>query len=115
MPMARVRALAKTLPGILRKDLPRLERIDRYLDGRHDDPYTPTEDDGEYQLLARRSVANWIPLVVATPSQALYVDSVRRVQSSNDPDRAASAEKPRHRSGATINPDGAAAAATLLL
>ena len=90
MPVAGARAVAKTLMGILRKDLPRLERIDRYLHGDQDPPYTPTEDDGEYRLLARRSVANWLALVVATPVQALYVDSVRRVRRSADPDRAVS-------------------------
>jgi hypothetical protein len=90
--MAQARSLAKTLLGILRKDLPRLERIDRYARGDHDAPYTPTEDDGEYRLLARRSVTNWLALVVATPAQALYVDSVRRVRPNADPDRAVSAE-----------------------
>jgi hypothetical protein len=83
---------ARTLLGILRRDRPRLERIDRYLHGKHDDPYMPALADAEYKLLAKRAVSNWLPLIVSTPAQMLYVDSVRRVRSSTDPDRAATAE-----------------------
>ncbi|MCG8926643.1 phage portal protein [Lentzea sp. CC55] len=71
-------SLAKQLLGILYKDKPRLERIDDYLHGRHDDPYMPETADAEYKLLARRSVSNWMPLLVGTPAQALCVDGFRR-------------------------------------
>jgi len=71
-------ALAKLLLGIIQTDRKRLERIDRYVDGCHDDPYMPIGADAEYQLLAKRAVSNWIPLLVNTPAQALYVDSFRR-------------------------------------
>jgi hypothetical protein len=71
-------ALAKQLLGILHRDLDRLERIDAYLHGEHDDPYMPAMADDEYKLLASRAVSNWMPLLVGTPAQALYVDGFRR-------------------------------------
>src|SRR5262245_25589287 len=71
-------ANAKQLLGILHKDRPRLERIDAYVQGEHDDPYMPVNSDDEYKLLARRAVSNWLPLLLSTPAQAMYVDSVRR-------------------------------------
>jgi len=72
-------ALAKKLLAILRKDRDEhLLKIDDYLHGRHDDPYMPATADDEYKLLAKRAVSNWMPLIVSTPAQALYVDSFRR-------------------------------------
>ncbi|MEU5427624.1 phage portal protein [Streptomyces olivoreticuli] len=70
-------ALARQLLSILNRDGDRLTRIDDYLHGRHDDPYMPPQADDEYRLLARRSISNWLPLLVGTPAQALYVDGFR--------------------------------------
>jgi len=79
--------LAKRLLAILATDEPRLERIDNYLHGKHDDPYMPSRADDEYRLLAKRSVSNWMPLLVGTPAQALYVDGFRRgLDASSDDD-----------------------------
>lgn len=64
--------------AVLHRDADRLERIDDYVQGRHDDPYMPQLSDDEYRLLAKRAVSNWMPLLVGTPAQALYVDSFRR-------------------------------------
>jgi Phage portal protein, SPP1 Gp6-like len=72
------RALAGKLLATLDRDLWRLQRIDDYAEGEHDDPYMPANCDDEYKLLARRSVSNWMPLLVSTPAQAMYVDSFRR-------------------------------------
>ncbi|GAA0967435.1 phage portal protein [Actinocorallia libanotica] len=71
-------SLAKQLLAILHRDGDRLKRIDDYDNGRHDDPYMPPQADDEYRLLARRAVSNWMPLLVNTPAQALYVDGFRR-------------------------------------
>lgn len=71
------KALAKELLDILYKDMDRLDRIDDYLHGLHDDPWMPDTADKEYKLLAQRSVSNWLPLLVDTPAQALYVDGFR--------------------------------------
>ncbi|MGC4928070.1 phage portal protein [Streptomyces sp. DT117] len=76
-------ALARQLLAILHRDGPRLRRIDDYLHGRHDDPYMPPSADGEYRLLARRAVSNWMPLLVGTPAQALYVDGYRPGKSAD--------------------------------
>ncbi|WP_018728513.1 phage portal protein [Salinispora pacifica] len=71
------RRLAAQLLLILDRDADRLERIDNYMQGRHDDPYMPENSDDEYKLLAKRAISNWMPLLVKTPTQALYVDSFR--------------------------------------
>ena len=70
-------SLAKELLAILDRDQHRLERIDRYINGKHDDPYMPPQADDEYKLLAKRAVSNWLPLLIGTPAQALYVDGYR--------------------------------------
>lgn len=62
----------------LQEDLTRLDRIDRYVRGEHDDPYTPKSASDEYKLLAKRAVSNWIPLLVKTPSQSMSVSGYRR-------------------------------------
>lgn len=71
-------ALARQLLAILHKDQGRLKRIDDYVQGEHDDPYMPANCDEEYRLLAERSISNWMRLLLNTPAQAMYVDSVRR-------------------------------------
>jgi hypothetical protein len=71
-------SLAKQLLTILDGDRDNhLLRIDNYLHGIHDDPYMPDMADAEYKLLAKRAVSNWMPLLVNTPAQAMYVDGFR--------------------------------------
>ncbi|WP_406192378.1 phage portal protein [Streptomyces griseus] len=70
-------SLAKELLAILDRDKERIERIDNYIHGKHDDPYMPPHADDEYRLLAKRAVSNWMPLLIGTPAQALYVDGFR--------------------------------------
>ena len=69
---------------VLQRDLPRLNRIDAYVQGYHDGPYMPPQADDEYRLLAKRAISNWMPLLVNTPAQALYVDSFRRGFTTDD-------------------------------
>lgn len=71
-------SVARQLLTVLYGDGDRLQRIDNYLHGRHDDPYMPILADSEYRLLAARAVSNWMPLLVGTPAQAMYVDGFRR-------------------------------------
>lgn len=71
-------AYAKELLTLLERDRDRLDRIDDYVNGDHDDPYMPDNADPEYKLLAQRAVSNWMPLLVSTPAQALAVDGFRR-------------------------------------
>jgi hypothetical protein len=78
-------SLAKQLLTILDSDRENhLLRIDNYLHGIHDDPYMPDMADQEYKLLAKRSVSNWMPLLVNTPAQAMYVDGFRPGRVTSD-------------------------------
>ncbi|MFC4089347.1 phage portal protein [Micromonospora sp. GCM10011541] len=83
------RQLAKQLLAILEKDADRLKRIDDYVQGKHDDPYMPENSDSEYKMLAKRAISNWMPLLVKTPTQALYVDAFRRPGEDNTNDESA--------------------------
>lgn len=73
-----IAAFAELGVARLKSDLVRLDKIDRYLTGTHDQPYTPRSATAEYQLLAQRAVSNWLPLLVKTPCQALAVEGYRR-------------------------------------
>ncbi|MGW7434714.1 phage portal protein [Streptomyces sp. NPDC054849] len=77
-------SLAKELLAILDRDESRLQRIDNYVHGKHDDPYMPPQADDEYKLLAKRAVSNWMPLLIGTPAQALYVDGFRPGEGESD-------------------------------
>lgn len=91
-------ALARLLLSIIENDRSTFELIDRYVDGDHDKPYMPATADQEYRQLAERSVSNWMPLLLETPCQALYVDAFRRGHNAppgaEDFDSAAAAELP---------------------
>ena len=63
---------------ILERDRPTMDRIQRYFDGDHDMPYMPDSAEAEYKLLAKRGITNWMPLLVNTPAQGLYVDNFRK-------------------------------------
>lgn len=69
--------MARQLLTILFNDRPRLLWIDNYIHGFHADPYVPDTATNEYKILVSRAVTNWMPLIVGTPAQALYVDNVR--------------------------------------
>ncbi len=84
--------LAIMLLGIINADRPRYEKIDRYVEGKHDDPYMPVGADAEYHMLAKRSVTNLMPLLMGTPAQMLYVDSFRSGGSGGEPIDVESAE-----------------------
>jgi hypothetical protein len=86
--------LAKELLAILDRDEHRLQRIDNFIRGRHDDPYMPPQADDEYKLLAKRAVSNWMPLLIGTPAQALYVDGFRPGTASNGLPQATSSTSP---------------------
>lgn len=90
--MATAKDYAAKLLDVLNRDRESyLLRIDDYIQGKHDDPYMPASADAEYKLLAQRAVSNWIPLLISTPAQALYVDSYRRGRLVRDRDDAGGA------------------------
>ncbi len=70
-------AYAKKALEILERDARRLGRIDKYATGDHDRPYMPETADAEFKALAERSVTNWMPTLIDTPNQALFVDNFR--------------------------------------
>lgn len=74
--------ITKGLAGFT-TDQERLNKVDRYMRGDHDGPYTPTTATAEYKLLATRCVSNWMPLLVKTPSQAMAVSGYRRTGSTD--------------------------------
>lgn len=75
--------LTNDLLGQWRTERDRLDRLDKYLAGQHDEPYTPRDAKAEYKLLARRAITNVCPLIVRETVQSLRVDGYRR---SDDPD-----------------------------
>ncbi len=75
--MASVKDRAAELLAILANDRPLLRRFDRYVEGKQDDPYMPSNADDEYKLLAERAKTNVMPLLTGAPAQALYVDDFR--------------------------------------
>lgn len=72
-----VKAHITELLRALRRDLPRLEKIDRYIRGEHDYPWIPPQASDEYRLLIERSVTNVLPLIANVAVQGMYVDSFR--------------------------------------
>ena len=92
--MTSLAKLADKLLGILEADRENhLDKIERYFYGQHDDPYMPEGADAEYKLLVKRSVYNLCDLVVATPTQALYVDGFRPGNWSPSPEEPATIPK----------------------
>lgn len=61
----------------LNRDLPDIEGLFDYAEGRHPLPYTPESADEEFMELARRAITNLFPLVIDSSAQALYVDHFR--------------------------------------
>lgn len=87
---------ATKLLNIINADAERLERIDNYLQGIQDEPYLPKTAGPEYILLAKRAVSNWMPLVVGTPAQALYVDGFRASRGEAGDDNPITSPEWRH-------------------
>lgn len=73
----------------------RLDRIARYMGGKHDPPYAPKGVNSEYRWIMKRGKRNFLPLVVAVIAENLHVDGFRptgkttvETASSEDPDPA---------------------------
>lgn len=78
--------IASQLLEVLRGDLPMLVVLDNYARGLHTGPYIPENADAEYKLLAERSVTNWMPLLIRTPAQAMYVDGFKLARNDTSGD-----------------------------
>src|SRR6516164_11264343 len=55
----------------------RLARISKYVRGHQDPPYVPRGASTEYRWIMRKSLRNFLPLVVSVISQNLHVDGYR--------------------------------------
>jgi hypothetical protein len=55
----------------------RLTRISRYVRGRQDPPYAPEGVNAEYRWIMKKSLRNFLPLVISVVSQNLHVDGYR--------------------------------------
>lgn len=60
------------------RDMPGVQRVRRYMRGRHDRSYMPKSHEREFEKLVQRAVGNWLPLVVDSIAQNLYVEGYRR-------------------------------------
>ena len=72
-----VSEMVEDLLLIIEKDRPKLKEADDYLRGIQADPYMPDDAGPEYRLLAQRCKTNYMPLVVTSVAQQMYVDSFR--------------------------------------
>lgn len=72
-----IKGLIRDSLVVLERDLPTIDTLFDYAEGRHPLPYTPEHADSEYMELARRSITNLFPLVLDSSAQALYVDHFR--------------------------------------
>jgi hypothetical protein len=70
--------LIKTMLITLRYDLVQYDLCRDYLEGRQLLPYAPRHASEQIRDLQRRSIANWMPLLVNLPSQMSFVDDYRR-------------------------------------
>jgi hypothetical protein len=59
-------------------------KITRYIGGDHDLPYMPNGAKEEFRSLARKSVTNWLPLIVDTYAKSLFVDGYRPARSAEN-------------------------------
>jgi hypothetical protein len=76
--------LARQLLTLRDDELPRLEKVKRYLAGEHDSVYVPARARAEFQWIVRRSTVNVLPLMVDTPAQAMYVDGYRHSEATDN-------------------------------
>lgn len=71
---AKVAAMIRTAHA---REIKRFRRIAKYIKGQHDSVYVPDGARDEYRWLMKRSVVNYLPLVVAVIAQNLHVDGFR--------------------------------------
>lgn len=83
-------------------------QIDAWMDGRFKDPYVPSCTESEYNELAKRCVANMLPLVVDLVSQSLFVEGHRTSDGGSagwdmwDRERMGARQSPIHRAAFTF-------------
>lgn len=113
---APARANSQDIPQLARKILAirgneqrRLKRISKYMRGHHDSVYVPHGAREEYRWLLKRSIVNFLPLVVSTISQNLHVDGYRPSAAANVVDDVTVAVEAAHAALAGGDAEGATA------
>ena len=69
--------LANQMMQIRANEQVRLDKISRYMRGRHSKPYAPKGVNAEYRWLMSRAMRNFLPLVVSVISENLHVDGYK--------------------------------------
>lgn len=70
--------LVESMLLTLQHDRAEYDVCNDYLEGNHLLPYAPRNATAQIRDLQKRSIANWIPLLVNLPSQMSFVDDYRR-------------------------------------
>lgn len=74
VPIEDVPELAQQMLQTRAMEQVRLDRISRYMRGRHDPPYAPKGVNSEYRWIMKRGKRNFLPLVVSVIAENLHVD-----------------------------------------
>ncbi|NUP15383.1 MAG: phage portal protein [Streptomyces sp.] len=77
---------ARHLLKLREQEQGRLDRIQRYMSGKHDSVYVPKGARAEYRWLIERARVNILPLVVTVVAQNMYVDGYRPAGSDENAD-----------------------------
>lgn len=72
-----VNVLAEQMMQLRASDQVRLDKISRYMRGRHDKPYAPKGVNAEYRWIMSKAKRNFLPLVVSVISENLHVDGYK--------------------------------------
>src|SRR5690606_34967635 len=72
-----LKASAEALLEKRQGELPRLLRLQHYLDGDGAGPYIPRSATEEFRELVQKAKSNWLPLVVEVSAQDCYVEGFR--------------------------------------
>ena len=72
-------SLVKTMWAVLVRDrATTFDRAYEYFHGHQTEPYAPQDTTDQIRDLQRRSITNWMPLLVKLPTQVSYVEGYRR-------------------------------------
>jgi Phage portal protein, SPP1 Gp6-like len=77
IPQDQVLAFASDALTARNEEQARLEKISKYVRGRHEQPYAPRGASSEYRWLMKKSRRNFLPLIVSVLSQNLHVDGYK--------------------------------------
>jgi Phage portal protein, SPP1 Gp6-like len=91
VPLNEVEQVATMVMSIRSAEQIRLRRISQYMRGKHSPPYAPRGVNAEYRWIMRKSIRNFMPLVVSVISGNLHVDGYKpsgttTIETASSPD-----------------------------